>query len=477
MFPYDGYEHLGIGYLTSVARKQGHEALLCRYDMGNYIRGYVKDFRRKAEKAAKLIANLKPDVIAFTTVSTTVGFISAIAGNLRRISKAAIIAGGAYASAEPELLFDRKVFDAVAAGECEERFPRLLSLLEANGELILPGVYSKDNLMPETAQLPDIDSIPFPAKDLFYREKPYLAKDYLIITSRGCPYKCSFCFTGSNHIAGFPSFRRRSVDSVIEELKWAGRKFNYRTVYFIDDVFTLDKGWLFKFLEEYRRHIGKPFHAVTHPQLMDAETAGELAESGCYYLRMGVQTLSAAGKKRLKREISNDKIAQAIRCVKDAGIHLETDHMIQAPDVSLDEGRAEILFYNRNRPDMVKVYWTTLLPGTKLLQDEFDRGNIDKDEYEQLRRGEQFRRRSYLYCNDGKGKEWLGIHFLLCYLTLLPKWLVEWLVRVKADRFLRIPSFFLSVGISRGLTALFHRWDSVGKTHVREFWGRLKVKG
>ena len=65
--------------------------------------------------------------------------------------------------------------------------------------------------------------------------------------------------------------------------------------------------------------------------------------------------------------------------------------------------------------------------------------------------------------------KWLGIHVLLVYLPYLPKSLISFLVLIKADYFLRIPSFFFIVGISRLLNILFKR-DNVGKTHLRRLF-------
>ena len=87
----------------------------------------------------------------------------------------------------------------------------------------------------------DLDNLPFPAKDLFYQRLPGLARTYTATTSRGCPYKCTYCYNA----VMLPIYRsqgrwlrQRSVDNVIEELTWAKKSFHPRHFLFMDDVFA-----------------------------------------------------------------------------------------------------------------------------------------------------------------------------------------------------------------------------------------------
>ena len=466
VFPYDGYESLGIGYLAAISMQHGHEVDLHPLKFGDYIRGYSQQSIKNIEKEKNAILQLKPDIVAFSLNSFMAGSLIKLALSIKQ-SGIKTIAGGPHCTAEPALTAETNAFDAVIAGEADGAF---LSSIESicKDNYTLPWFFTPENKTADYVCADDIHTLPFPAKKLFYNINSYESKDYKIITSRGCPYNCIFC-AHSNPKIKF-KYRRRSIDNIIEELIKAKQDFGIKSVYFLDDVFTINENWVKDFMTIYKQKINLPFHAISHPSNINEEIISLLKEGGCSALRLGVQTTTERIKSRIGRTEDNQKVIDAINNLKNKSIKVEIDHIVNLPGESLQEARESIRFYNNTRPDSIKVYWLIPLPGTKLFNQSIEQNLITKEQAFNIKTGNAFGRHSYLFYNKSfNSSKWLGIHFILSYLPILPKAIVSFLIRLKADRFLRIPSFLCIVGIPRFLN-MPGKWDMVGKEHLKRIF-------
>ena len=473
-FAYDGYEHLGLGYLASVAMARGHSVTLVPVDFGDYIRGHIMAGTKSIEKAVAQVMRIQPDVAAFSLNSFTAFDYCRVASELRK-KGIKTLAGGPHATAEPVLSIQTNAFDGLIRNEAEEVFVEAVEFI-ANGSGSTPEwLYTEDHLNGGLSRFSEIDRLPFPAKPLFYEKAPFEAKDYKIITSRGCPFHCSFC--AHVPIPGKPAIRRRSIENVIKELLWAKKQYQPSTIYFLDDIFTLDPEWLRTFLGEYKEKITIPFHAISHPQFLNDEIAVMLRAAHCFKIRLGVQSLTPQLKTLLGRHEENSQAAHAIAAARRCEIDVEVDHMVNVPEETTEDARKGILFYNQNRPDAIKVYWLTPLPGTPWFERAKKNGYLSEKTAADIRQGKGFGKHSYLFYGEQEYYErrWLGIHFMLAFLPFLPSFLVTFLVFIQADRFLRIPSFLLLVGLPRFLLAM-KKGDRVGRGHLERLWYRYTQK-
>ncbi len=141
--------------------------------------------------------------------------------------------------------------DYVFKGEAEYSFLELVNTLEA-GKLpgVIPGIHFRRDgeivSSPESPMIPDLDALPFPAHDLFKIDRytnlqPLTdgwdpnARSFTILTSRGCPYKCTFC---SKPVTG-DTWRARSVESVVQEWKWLVKGLGATEIGVTDDIWNL----------------------------------------------------------------------------------------------------------------------------------------------------------------------------------------------------------------------------------------------
>jgi radical SAM superfamily enzyme YgiQ (UPF0313 family) len=184
----------------------------------------------------------------------------------------------------------------------------------------------------------DLDSVPFPDADLFFRESAFL-RDYAMkraITARGCPFHCTYCFNEHYHknvYAGRGTrLRRRSVANVIGELREVKARWPLELVQFVDDTFNMLPRWLEAFAPAYRREIGVPFQCNVHASLVTPRVAELLAEAGCAFLTMGIE----AGDDRLRNEVlrrpmKRAQIVRAADLLHARGIRIKTENMCGLP--------------------------------------------------------------------------------------------------------------------------------------------------
>lgn len=471
VIPYDGHEHLGLGYLAAAARVRGHEVRMLPVIRGDYIRGRRRETKNGIERAVAAVRAARPDLVLLSINSFQAQEYFSLGARLRHLGIRAL-AGGPHPTAEPVVTLEEGKFDGVIRGEADAVFLDAVEYLThhhgVQPEWLATGL-SEGSWAPVPGNL---DELPFPAKDLFFEHAPYAARDYTIITARGCPFRCAYCAHSAN--SPFSHVRYRGVGNCIDELRQATRRFSPSSIYFLDDVFTYERDRLKDLLEAYKRHIRLPFHAITHPAFVSEETAELLAQSGCRAVRLGVQSLTPRVKRMMGRSESNEQVARALDALRRRGIRVEADHMVNIPGASIEEARQEIRFYNTHRPNGIKVYWLVPLPGTRWFLRACREGLISSDEAEAMRRGKGFGEHSYLFSasRDRNQHHWQGIHVLLSYLPFLPRRVVGWLLDVQVDRFVRIPSFVVAVGIPRMLS-IMSGGDMVGKAHLRRLWSRF----
>jgi magnesium-protoporphyrin IX monomethyl ester (oxidative) cyclase len=169
---------------------------------------------------------------------------------------ALVVVGGLAVSIYPGVALERTGADWVIIGEGEQAFLNLVKALEGKGDIgEIRGImgYFKGNLISNPGlDLPeDLDGIPFPARDLMPMEAYIEQKSAYwsrrrgrqtsIITSRGCPQKCTFCSV--HHLSG-KRWRGRSAENVLEELELLVHRYKVDSIAFLDDNFAFHRGRL-----------------------------------------------------------------------------------------------------------------------------------------------------------------------------------------------------------------------------------------
>ena len=226
---------------------------------------------------------------------------------------------------------------------------------------------------PVRPYIEDLDSLPFPDRALVYERDPIAARSKIkhFLTGRGCPYNCTYCF---NHALSEiyrgkgKRFRQRSVDHVIEEIRWVRDRYPLEFVVFVDDTFVLSNEWLAEFAEKYpRQRSALPFFCNTRANLVTAEQVRLLKEAGCHSVSMGIETGNDRIRNELlKRRMSREQILEAARLIREGGLHFTTTNMIGLPTSTLEDDFETLALNVEARPSYAHVFIFQPYPRTEL---------------------------------------------------------------------------------------------------------------
>ncbi len=340
-----GSEQLSISLLSAMAKGAGHKVSLA-YSAGLFHdRLYLEiptlaKYFDDTEFVLQKIEKIQPDVVAFSVITSTYQWNLAIAREMKkRLPAVKTVFGGVHISAVPDRVMKRPEVDYAVVGEGEPAFLEILKSIEVKDFATpIPNTRYRNswgNIIkgPQVGFYQDLDTLPAYDKTI-WEEYLHIEDRYMTMASRGCPYRCTFCF--NNFFAELPEgkkgkyVRLRSPQHMMAELREAKTRYpNLRGVDFQDDVFTTSKQWLKEFLPIYKKEIGVPFQCLTHPQYMDDEVAFLLKDAGCCAVQMGVQSLDEKYKKEnLRRYERSDNIVKATRSINLAGLHGKFDHMM-----------------------------------------------------------------------------------------------------------------------------------------------------
>ncbi len=232
---------LGLLYLASVLERGGHTV-------------HIVDAEAEGltlERAVEKTLSFRPDIVG---AGATTPEMPTVAEFLRRVKESSgetvTIAGGFHPSALPaETLKESPWIDFVVRGEGEVTLSELVRVLESGGEYeTIDGIgFRKDRRIVLTRPRPpimNVDEIPFPARHLVDPENykmpvpgEGLVRSTMVQTSRGCPYRCIFCYRSKDPAP----LRPHSPEYVVNELEEAVRRYGVRGVVFADDTFTFSK--------------------------------------------------------------------------------------------------------------------------------------------------------------------------------------------------------------------------------------------
>ena len=354
----------GIGMLSAMLKRAGHTTRL------HYMYGAYDPAPLRA-----LLAEFRPDVLAFSGVSPQYRYVKRLIEGLAPVP-AFTIYGGVHPTLDPECLTDVRGLDAVCIGEGE--YP-LLELVEA-----LRDDRSPDGIPSLWLKKPDgriirnptrpfcgrLDDLPFPDRELFDHQA-IVASDFntaLFMFSRGCPYNCTFC---SNHaLRGKQEglyVRFRQVDHCLAEIREVTGRYRAEALYFNDDCFTAHRAWWTEFCDKYQQEFRLPFDINARPETLNDEICQRLKAAGCRRISIGIENGSEQFRAEvLGRRQSNDRIVAAFEACRRAGIKTKSFNIVGFPRETPAIFQATIDLNARINPDSVIIGIFEPYPGTQL---------------------------------------------------------------------------------------------------------------
>jgi radical SAM superfamily enzyme YgiQ (UPF0313 family) len=361
----DSFVRLAIELLSAVLKNNGHDAEV-------FIESGERDFINAA------LAN-KPDLFAMYCSTGSESWVVRTSEEIKKNCSTPIIVGGPHATFYPQLIENPNI-DYICQGEGEQALLDLLNALANNPQGIkdIHNIWSKDvsgniiktNLRP---LIENLDTLPFSDFGIYTKYSyliPYFKDMYPIITNRGCPYNCSYCFNKSYkeiYKGKGRYLRRRSPQNVIEELVYMKNTHHITKVNIVDDSFLTHPSWIEKFAEMYKREINLPFIICLEASQVNEKMVHILKDMGCICAKMGVETASDVKRQKvLNKRITTIQIREAARILKKYGIYLYTFNILGLPGETIEEA---IDTYKLNKEIRSDFIWCSLLqayPGTAI---------------------------------------------------------------------------------------------------------------
>ena len=319
------------------------------------------------------------DVAGLTAMTPTIGTAVSTARYLKQANpNLFIILGGAHATLLPEeTLASAPEIDVIVRGEAEETIIRLLQALENKRALDdIPGIsYRKAGEVINNAPLSsnvDLNALPFLAYHRLpwqkYKPHPPHGRAYpfaAIITSRGCPYQCSYC---SKPVFG-SNFRAQSPQRVVDEIAYYTQRFGIKELAFYDDVFTLDKKRAYAIADEIMRAgIKIDWTCETRVNLVDKELLHHMKQAGCYAIAYGIESASPEILEIINKGATVEQAEEAVRITQEAGLQIIGYFMLGSPGETPETIEQTIKLAKKLKLDFAQFSVTTPFPGTKLYE-------------------------------------------------------------------------------------------------------------
>jgi pyruvate-formate lyase-activating enzyme len=478
----------GIQCLSAFLKRAGHRTALVN-DPNLFDNSYVHFPALSAffEDTAHILGQLeaeRPDLVALPAVTDDYKWALKWARRIKERMDVPVVFGNVHPTFHSEETLRQDCVDYVVRGEGELTLLELVEALEGKRRpQDVPGLGYKENGEPRINTMrpliEDLDTLPFPDKDLYYGPMPYLNFGYTTMTGRGCPYRCTFCDNNTSmklYRDGVKApqrwTRRHSPEYVVKEILWARERYGITHVRFNDEDFSYDKRWVRRFCALYREKVKIPYSVWVYPNTIDRETAGLMAGSGCDTVEMGIQS----GSERLRRELlhrntSDEQIVAAMKALDEAGIKVKVDVILGLPSETKADLDATVRLLARGRIWNVFAFWLRYYPATEILALARDRRLLTQDQLLELEK-EELSRNEASPDTPAAGfwvpdlRQGAVPHRYLSFIVLLPILpgrIVDLFLRRDLIRF--FPGF-LNAFLMSNLTQTLHR-DPTGEFRVR----------
>ena len=376
----------GIAYIAAVLKTIGISSVLHDDNLHEYSEQQLRELLRKYKGVIQ--------AVGLTSVSTTLSQLSRVS----RIAKeelpdTPVIVGGPHARLLPDDIISLPTVDVVFTSEAE------MSIADyAKGKELseIGGVcFKKDNDIvrnPFGNIVSNIDDIPFPAYDLFniadYHTTKGIAKRHpasYIITSRGCPYDCTFCSSKALNQTSGKKIRFRSPENVVEEIEWLFKSHGVRELFFSDDMFTGNMRHLAGICEGLiKRNLDVIWVCMTHVNNINAEKLKLMKRAGCHQVCFGVESGDPYIQKVTNKNLDLEKVRAVVRMTQEIGIDVRCSFMFGNQYETPDTMQHTIDFALSLKPEFASFNIATPFPGTYLRSWAIENGYLADSSYESL---------------------------------------------------------------------------------------------
>ncbi|TSD05535.1 MAG: radical SAM protein [Parcubacteria group bacterium Athens0714_12] len=383
---------LGLLFISGYLRSNGYDNIILERKL---LAGREYDNSLARELLLKKIEELKPKIIAFTGTILETNEIIELNNKIKEKIEVFSIVGGPQASVCPEE-FVKNNFDAAAIGEGEETILELVRAIENNDSDLgkIKGIAYKDKegniRVNPRRELMDISFLPLPAYDkidMAYHTaitnevvRGIPVKPAMVMSSRGCPFLCSFC---STYKVFGRKVRYRNPESVKKEIEFLKNNYGVESIWFSDDTMTINKEHLLKICR-IMKNLELFWTAQARVDLVDEDVVKEMKESGCLQLEFGIES----GCPRLLNEIiikqiNLEQVKKAVALCRKYKIRVLANFMMGFPTETKKEMEATFNLAKSLKANIYSFSILTPLPGTDIFN-RFFKDEIIMNDYKDL---------------------------------------------------------------------------------------------
>lgn len=320
-----------------------------------------------AQIASRLRA-FRPDLVGLTAFTNEIKPAARVARDVKGLSPSIVtVIGGVHVSTLPsETMVEFPDFDVGVVGEGERTFVDLVRALARGASFdSVPGLaLLRDGhtvLTAERERIEDMDAIAPPDWGLVPA-----AQRYLVMTQRGCPYRCTFCANPNGRVV-----RARSVESVVEEMSYLVERFQPREIIMCDEIFTLDGERTHRLLDAMiAADLGRRVRwwAQTHVNTVDRALFAKMKAAGCHMCGLGIETGDPEVMRRMRKGISIERVVAAREAAASVGLPVESLMIIGHPHETWETAMRTIDFAVALNPDRPIFGVMVPYPGTHVAE-------------------------------------------------------------------------------------------------------------
>ena len=355
----------GLLSLGAQAARAGHQVKV--YNLSAF------SWRRVEE----IIRELAADVYGMSCWTANRRGVNLVADAIKRSHRGChIVVGGPHATPlARELLEHYTAVDTVAVGESEATFLELLDRLQQGAAATgLAGTWYREHgeikAGPERPSIAELDGLASP-HDYF--------STHIVMTSRGCPWQCTFCGAETTWGRGF---RGRSVPKVLDDISHALERLPVKMLQIKDDTFTANKRRALDICNGIReRGLEFSWSCDTRVDVLTDELLRAMRLAGCQRLSLGVESGSAEILKNINKKITVEQILRSTALAKSYGIQVRYYMMLGNRGETLETFHETLRFLQRARPHQYIFSCLSIYPGTLDFQDAERSGGLDRERY------------------------------------------------------------------------------------------------